>query len=847
MIKKGTLFVQSYLPDKLSALSDISYNLWWSYNPEFLDLLKYIDIDLIGECENNPILFLKKISTIKLEEVLRDPYFVEKYDSLLDSYTSYMTEENTWFNTTYPMEKHKKIAYFSAEYGIHEVMPTYSGGLGVLSGDHLKSASDMGIPLTGIGLFYKHGYFDQSINFEGWQQSSYSSLDPASLPMKQVMDEKDLPIYIDVDFPGRIIYLSIWSVNVGRIKLYYLDSDNPRNSLADRELTSSLYGGNNETRIQQEMLMGIGGVKLLDYLDIKCDMYHMNEGHQAFVILELLKKHMKDNSLSLEEASEVVRSKAVFTTHTPVPSGIDVFPAFLVEKYLSKYIDSLNLTRESFFSFASNSTDTSSFNMAAFALNFSGLKNGVSKLHGKVSRSLFSWLWPDVPTEEIPISYVTNGVHTLSWLNPGLKSLLDKYMDQNWKNSIHIQNTWDKVDDIPDKEFWDMHILKKKEAIDYFRKRIIKRKESVFSIDETDNLLDPAALTIGFARRFATYKRATLIFKDIAKIEKIINDTGKPVQIIFAGKAHPADHPGQELIKRIVDLSRQSGFKGKLLFLENYNIELARQLLQGVDIWLNNPRRPLEASGTSGQKAAINGVVNMSVLDGWWIEGYTKTNGFVIGENISYLNQEDEDIYDSRSIYSQLEYTIIPMFYDFNNEGLPKTWIRFMKESIKTNAWRFSSNRMLADYTEKMYVPTLKSAEKMASNNYSNSRKLAEFKKYISSKWAGVNIYSFNGSLSLSSLDLSHEAPTEIFIDLYLADIDHNDVVVELCIEKDVNEFIDPLKYEMIHVDDILNGCHRYHLNMSILDTGRYIYSFRIIPKHELILNRFDFKLIRWA
>jgi len=846
-MRKGVLTVSSFLPEKLSAVRELSYNLWWSYNPQFMDLLKYIDAKLLERCEQNPIRFFKMVSAQRLIDLTKNTDFMKMYDKLVEKFNKYMSREDTWFCTAYPEYKEKVIAYFSAEYGIHEVLPTYSGGLGVLSGDHLKSASDMGVPLTGVGLFYKHGYFNQSINFEGWQQSGYATLDPSSLPMKLLMKEDRTPLYVEVGFPGRIIFLTVWEVKVGRISLYYLDSDNNKNSMADRDLTSSLYGGNSETRIQQEILMGVGGVRLLELLGKKCDLYHLNEGHQAFVILELLRKYKKEYGMSFEEAQEAVRSKTVFTTHTPVPAGIDVFQSFLVDKYLSSYIEELGITREAFFGFASNFSDTSNFNMAAFALNFSVLKNGVSKLHGKVSRSLFSWLWPEVPVEEVPVCHITNGIHTLSWLNGKLKELFDKYFIKDWENRIYDQDIWDRIDLIPEDEIWRIHREIKREAIEYFRNRIIKRKESVFTSDETDSLLDPDALTIGFARRFATYKRATLVFRDMSRIEKILNTQGRPVQIIFAGKAHPADRQGQELIKRIVDISRQQGFKGKVLFIENYNIEVARYMVQGTDIWLNNPRRPLEASGTSGQKASLNGVVNMSVSDGWWSEGYTGSNGYRIGKLEEYSNQELEDDHDSRSIYAQLENTIIPMFFDLDSTGTPVKWVKIMKEAIKTTAGVFSSDRMIADYTDDMYARSLSYSEKLLSENGKNAKILADYKKRLMSKWNTVNIYSFNGSLELTGMEISKEAPAELFIDLYLADIKPEEVDVELCIEKFSDSFRRPQTHKLDYAGNLLNGCHRYHINVSSLDTGSYIYSFRILPRHELIMNRFDLKMIRWA
>ena len=847
MIRKGKITVESYMPEELKGLKELAYNIWWTYNSEYIDLLSYIDPDLVKRCSSNPFVFFEKVSIKRLHELINNSGFMEKYAGVINHFEEYMKSSDTWFDKTYPGHKDRKIAYFSAEYGLHEVLPTYSGGLGVLSGDHMKSASDMGIPMVGIGLFYKHGYFNQTVNYEGWQQSGYSTLDTSLLPMRLVLDDSDKPLTVKIDFPGRKVTLRVWSVAVGRITLYYLDSDNDLNNPADRELTSSLYGGNSETRIQQEMLMGIGGVKLLDELGIDCDIYHLNEGHQAFVILELLKKFITKESLSFNEAKQAVTAKTLFTTHTPVPAGIDVFSAYLAEKYLHSYIEKFGITKEEFFQFASNFNDTSHFNMAALALNFSSFKNGVSRLHGQVSRSLFSWLWPDVPKEEIPISHITNGIHTLSWINPKLRSLFDKYFDRNWRKGIHEQQVWEMVSKIPDDEIWVAHNEIKKDSIDCFRKSLVNSMESSVTPDEADLILDKDALTIGFARRFATYKRATLIFRDLERLKKLITSTKRPIQIIFAGKAHPADRQGQEFIKRIVEISRQEPFKGKILFLENYNILIARHLVQGVDIWLNNPRRPLEASGTSGQKAAINGVVNFSVSDGWWHEGYNGHNGFVIGREEAYTNHQLEDDHDSISIYSQLENDIIPMFFDRNERNVPHRWVKLMKESIRSCGAKYSSDRMIKDYTDMMYVPAIDHSDLMESNANENSKKLAEYASSLSSRWNGLNIYSFNGSLNLTAMDIKPGASSEVFVDLYLADVKPSEVLVQLCIEKGDGDFHFPETHEMSYIKDILNGCHRYHVVMPALDTGKYLYSFRILPKHEHLVSAFDLKLIRWA
>ena len=663
--------VNPQLPKRIGKLSEIANNLWWSWNTEFLRLFKIIDRDLWETCEKNPVKFLKRVSQDRLEAVVENTDFLREYDRLAKEFDDYITSKNTWFSNKYPENKKDLIAYFSAEYGLDQTIPIYSGGLGILSGDHLKSASDLGIPLVAVGLLYKNGYFHQKINESGEQETEYNNIELSNLPINPVKDENGEELKIYVKFEKRKVYLKVWQINVGRIKLYLLDSDIDENTPKDREVTLHLYGGDQEMRIKQEIILGMGGTNLLTRaLGLNPTVYHMNEGHSAFLILELIKNIIKEKKVSFEVAKDIASSKTVFTTHTPVPAGNDIFPIGLVEKYFKEFWPRLGLDREEFLKLGMKPCTElePGFNMGIFALKVAGKKNGVSKLHGAVSRELFGDVWPEIAANESPITYVTNGIHTCSWLAPSLKELYNKYLIPYWQDNIYKDEVWENINNIPNQELWGIHQKRKQKLFDIVKENTTNRlRKSGYSYEEINEItskLNPNALTIGFARRFATYKRATLIFKDLERITQILNNADRPVQLIFAGKAHPADKEGQDLIKRIHEISMMPQFKGKIFLLENYNIAMSRYLVSGVDVWLNNPRRPMEASGTSGQKASVNGVINFSVLDGWWAEGYNQENGWTIGTNAEFTSYEEQDIADSQSMYRTLEEKIIPTYYE---------------------------------------------------------------------------------------------------------------------------------------------------------------------------------------
>ncbi|WP_261807659.1 alpha-glucan family phosphorylase [Paenibacillus sp. N3.4] len=667
------------LPPNINRLSDLAYNLWFSWNHDALELFARIDPVQWKQSGHNPVRLLHEASESQLQQLSEDPDFLQSYQQVIAQFDDYLNG-STWFREKHADRDYVQIAYFSAEFGFHESLPIYSGGLGILAGDHAKSASDLGIPLVGVGLLYKKGYFTQKIDASGSQQSEHFQYDFTKLPIQPVLQD-DHQLTISIDMPGRTITLQIWRVHVGRNIIYLLDADHEANQQADKDLTAQLYGGNQDTRIAQEIVLGIGGVKALRAIHYYPNVYHINEGHAAFLTLERLKELLQ-LGLPFHVAVETIRSATVFTTHTPVPAGHDTFSIQMVEHYLSPMLQELSRYKQDIIALGLDH-HTGQFNMTYLAMNTAGMRNGVSKLHGQVSREMFKEFHGHLDANEVPISSITNGVHLDTWTAPQWKELLERFLPGTWKVEQANKHQWQQIEVIPDESIWKVHQHLKDALIRYARHNLMEQRrrnsESEERIEEVRQYLNPKALTIGFARRFATYKRANLIFNDLYRLKKIVNDPERPVQFIFAGKAHPADYPGQELIREIYRVSQMKEFLGKIVILENYDITMARFLVQGVDVWLNNPRRPLEASGTSGQKAAMNGVLNFSVLDGWWEEGYNGTNGWAIGStgNADWATQEKEN---TESIYQTLQKEIIPLFY--NQGDLPHQWISRMKRSF---------------------------------------------------------------------------------------------------------------------------------------------------------------------
>ena len=845
--------VNPQLPKRIEKLSEISNNLWWSWNTEFLRLFKTIDNDLWETCEKNPVKFLKQVSQERLEAVSKNVEFLKEYDKLARQFEDYMNSKNTWFANNYPENKNDLIAYFSAEYGLDRTIPIYSGGLGILSGDHLKSASDLGIPLVAVGLLYKNGYFHQKINGYGDQETEYINIELSNLPINPVKDKNGEDLIIYVKFPKRRLYLKVWQINVGRIKLYLLDSDIEKNNPEDRDVTLRLYGGDQEMRIRQEIVLGMGGTNLLTRaLGLNPTIYHMNEGHSAFLILELIKNIIKEKQVSFDVARDIASSKTVFTTHTPVPAGNDIFPLDLVDKYFKDFWPRLGLDREEFLRLGMKPSQIlePGFNMGILALKVAGKKNGVSKLHGAVSRELFGDVWPDIAANESPITYVTNGIHTCSWLSPKLKELYNKYLMPYWQDNIHEDKIWEKINNIPDKTLWETHQDRKEKLLklvkDNTTQRLRRSGYSYEEINEITSKLNPNALTIGFARRFATYKRATLIFKDLERITQILNNTDKPVVLVFAGKAHPADRYGADLIKQIHEVSMMPQFKGKIFILENYSIEISRYLVSGVDVWLNNPRRPMEASGTSGQKASVNGVINFSVLDGWWAEGYNQENGWTIGTNAEYNSYEEQDIADSQSMYRTLEDKIIPTYYNKNEEGISPKWIRIMKNSIISTGGKYSTARMLVDYTNNLYMPLCNLTKKY----YKNVDTVAEYnlwKKNLYINWKDIKITQTN---NLDNITIDAGNNIEVKCEVELPNVDLDNITVECyygkILDNGIVENVSIIPMKLTGKDEE-NKKYEYTTKIELKTGGNYGYTFRVMPRHEMLLDAENLNLVKWV
>ncbi len=845
--------VNPQLPKRIEKLGEISNNLWWAWNTEFLRLFQKIDMDLWEQCAKNPVKFLKQVSQERLERASKDVTFLKEYDKVSENFEDYMNSKNTWFANKYPGNKKDLIAYFSAEYGLDETIPIYSGGLGILSGDHLKSARELGMPRVGVGLLYKNGYFNQKINGYGQQETEYNNIDLYDLPINPVKDDKGDDLTIYVKFPKRRLYLKVWQINVGRVKLYLLDSDIPKNNEEDRDVTLKLYGGDQEMRIRQEIVLGMAGVSLLTkYLGLKPTVYHMNEGHSAFLNLEIIKNIIKEKQVSFEVAKDIASSKTVFTTHTPVPAGNDIFPIELVEKYFKDFWPRLGITREEFLKLGMKPGPDleKGFNMGILALKIAGKKNGVSKLHGAVSRELFSEVWPNIAANESPIGYVTNGIHTCSWLAPKLKELYNKYLIPYWQDNMHHDYVWEKIKNIPDDKLWSAHVERKRKLINLVKENTTERlRRSGYSYEEINEIvskLNPDALTIGFARRFATYKRATLIFKDIERMTQIMNNAGKPVQLIFAGKAHPADKEGQDLIKYIHEVSMMPQFKGKIFLLENYNIAMSRYLISGVDVWLNNPRRPMEASGTSGQKASVNGVINFSVLDGWWAEGYTQNNGWTIGTNAEYDSYEAQDMADSQSMYHTLEEKIIPTYYNRDKNGISKRWMEIMKNSIITTGGKYSTARMLVDYTNELYIP-LCNLTKKYYENIDNVAAYNAWKKDLYENWKDIKITQENKNFDNITIDAGNNI--EVGCEVQLPNIDVENVTVEAyygkILDNGVVENVSIIPMQLQEADEE-NKKYYFTTKIELTTGGNYGYTFRVMPRHEMLLEPANLNLVKW-
>lgn len=839
-----TITVSPTVPGRIARLKDLAYNLWFSWNPHAIQLFKRINNQKWEELNHNPVKMMLEVTAEELNKALNDPEYLSLYDKVMGDLDHYM-KADTWFSRKYPGLTGKTIAYFSAEFGVHESLPVYSGGLGVLAGDHCKAASDIGLPLVGVGLLYKQGYFTQYINREGWQEAHYPFQNYNEMPVKPCIDQKGKEVIIPVDLPGRTVYLKVWEAQVGRIKIYLLDADITLNKTDDRQLTAQLYGGDKDTRISQEIILGIGGVKALRQMNINPVAWHINEGHAAFLCIERLQE-LVQSGVPLATAKEAVRASTVFTTHTPVPAGHDVFDTEQVDYYLNRYYEKLGLDKEGFLTLGWDPR-RQGFNMTLLAMNLAAYCNGVSKLHGEVTRKMFHYLFENIPVEEVPVFSVTNGIHTGTWLAQDIRNLFDEQLNAGWITDISEGTNWESINNLPDEKLWNAHKELKKKAINFIRLSLRQQKhrnqEPIEEIRQVDEFLNPDAFTIGFARRFATYKRATLLLRDRERLARLFTDPERPVQIIFAGKAHPADRAGQELIKQIYELSRQEPFKGKIIFIENYDMNVARHLVQGVDLWLNNPRWPMEASGTSGMKAAINGVVNCSILDGWWPEGYNGVNGYAIGEETGYRTEEEQDRDDAYHLYTLLEEQIIPTYYSMV-DGYPRQWITLMKNSIKSITPEFSTERMVKEYTNRFYSKVADRGEQFTLNNFQVASKLHDYKRFIKENWHYVNVKSVDANIDK---EMKSGEILDLDAKIYLGPIPPNDVVVEVVHGCEGDHSLVDIKTSPLNVlEQHSDGIYHYRGGFQ-LDQGTCGFTVRVRPDNPYFATRFELPLARWA
>ncbi len=702
------------LPEGIQRLADLAYNFWTGWQPDVQELFRSIHPEAWETSLHCPLQVLRRAEPQKLEALAQDTTFLKKYRSVLQKFDAYLNEPTTWFRQNVGDSPMGPIAYFSAEYGIHESFPMYSGGLGVLSGDHCKSASDLGLPFVAVGLWYQQGFFTQQIDRYGNQRALFTSYDPKNLAVQEVVDASGREIRVRLSIAEREVQAKIWRLQVGRINLLLLDVNVPENHPEDRAINAQLYRADHETRIRQEMLLGIGGTRALKALGITPSVWHMNEGHSAFMGLERIRDLMANQNLSFEEAVEAVRANAIFTTHTPVPAGHDEFHYGLMDYTFQRYWNHLGLPREKVLALGKDGFRTGDrFSMTVLAIKLSDFHNGVSQLHGKVSQRLWHDLWPDLPEEQVPIGAVTNGVHTPSWMAGDMQLLTARVFGENWRTNLTHPDFWQKDVVFPKKDFWELHTRAKQRLIEEVRRRLkVQFEREGLPSEEIESYFDPNVLTIGFARRFATYKRANLIFRDAERLKHLLNQKDRPVQIIFAGKAHPADQPGQAVLRDIFRWTREEAFRGKIVLVENYDLALAKLLIAGSDVWLNNPRKPLEASGTSGMKAVLNGGINFSVLDGWWVEGYNGRNGWEIGPNDPPEDPNLQDEADVRSLYETLEKEIIPLFYEKSEKGIPEKWIDKAFESYRSLISFFSTDRMVAEYFQKYYAKAAEAAKR---------------------------------------------------------------------------------------------------------------------------------------
>jgi len=837
------IFIKTYIPDKLYKLAVISKNLWWSWNKEAQQLFESLNKELWHNLQQNPIALLNNLSYEEYIKLEKNEEFLQRLEKVSALFDAYMQKE---------MSDNRLIAYFSMEYGLHDSLKIFSGGLGVLAGDYLKEASDAGKNILGIGLLYRYGYFKQSITSEGYQISEKVPQKFSDLPIQAVRDEHGEWVKVSLPLPGRTLYAKLWKVEIGRTILYLLDTDIEENSPADKSITHQLYGGNNETRLVQEMLLGIGGVKALEIMDIKPTLFHCNEGHAAFSSLERLRCYVQKMKFTFDEALEMVRASTLFTTHTPVPAGHDFFSEDLLRTYLPHYCERLNISWESFMNLGRMIDDDRNelFSMSVLAVKTSQEVNGVSRIHGKVSREMFNKMWKEYYPDELHIGHVTNGVHYPTWVSPLWEKLYKQTFGDDFENNQHNFELWKNIHDVPNETIWSIRQTQRKILIDYIKIKIMQhmteRQENPKLIFEIIDAINDNALTIGFARRFATYKRAHLLFRNLEKLSKLLNNPEQPMMFIYAGKAHPADVLGQELIKRIVEVSKMKDFIGKVVFIENYDMALASKMVQGVDVWLNTPTRPLEASGTSGEKAVMNGVLNLSVLDGWWAEGYKPGAGWALKEERTYQNQDIQDQLDAETIYNILKDEIAPVFYMRNDNDVPDNWITFIKNNISEVAPHFTMNRMINDYYAKFYNKLFTRSAMLAENNYQQLKGLTSWKLKTLRAWNSIEVIEVSLPDSTNKpLKLGEKFMASITLDI--AELDPENIGIEILFGQKEMDVVKKIFFnqdmEIIHRED---KKITFSSQIFVTHSGVFDYAFRLYVKNTLLPHRQDFNLIKW-
>jgi starch phosphorylase len=854
-----TFNVNPKLPEPLERLRELAYNLRWAWDHDTIELFRRLDSELWETTGHNPVLLLGTVEQRRLEEAAADESFLAHLDRVYKEFDDYLQGKSTWFLRSQRDAQNPLVAYFSAEFGLTECLSIFAGGLGVLAGDHLKSASDLGVPLVGVGLLYQQGYFRQYLNAAGWQQEAYEDNDFHNLPLMLECRPDGTPVTIEIFYPGNKVVAQIWRVRVGRISLYLLDTNTAANTRTeDRDITDQLYGGDLDMRIRQEILLGIGGCRALQALGIHPTVYHMNEGHSAFLSLELVRRMMEREGLSFEEARELASSALIFTTHTPVEAGHDYFPADLIDKYFPEYIPKLGLTREQFLGLGRRNPGDGgeSFCMTVLALRMASFSNGVSDLHGQVSRRIWKSIWPGVTEEEMPIGHVTNGVHFRSWISYEMNQLYDRYLGPSWREQPAESGVWARVQSIPAEELWRTHERRRERLVAFARRRLqaqLKRRGvPKAEIDAAEEALDPHALTIGFARRFATYKRATLFLKDKERLKRILNDPIRPVQIIFAGKAHPRDDAGKDLIRQIGTLIREPEFRRRMVFIEDYDMSVTRYLVQGADVWLNTPLRPNEASGTSGMKAVANGVINLSTLDGWWDEAWRLSDadsspiGWAIGRGEIGENREYQDQLEAAALYELLERDVVPKFFERRSDGIPREWIKQMKASIGTLCHFFNTHRMVREYTERFYLSADALYRQLLADGAARARALADWKSRVRKAWPGIHIELLEVSLP-AAISVGDRISYRALVST--GSLKPEDLIVELCLGK-VNaacEIVEPVSMAMGPIRKEGNAYLYEASSVPFPGSGLNGCTARVLPHHPDLRGRFLPGLIHWA